>query len=221
MTSERSAKTKKSTPPQRPYPWRCRECGKKSVSLGKTKYDAEVRHDGRLHTFIIPALEIPICQSCGAKVFTGTVDEQVNSALRKYLILLSPQEIRSSLQRIGASQKELAIRLGIAEATLSRWVNGSQIQSRSMDTLLRLYCGIPLVRNTLLDRAQDPTFGLSDISGESNAQDHHRNVKKPERRFTAENGNIPIRNAERDRCKAAQDMVQTKGTTWASSGKAA
>jgi hypothetical protein len=53
-----------------------------------TSYDAEVRRDGRLHTFTIPGLHIPVCQACGEKVFTEKVDEQINSALRAHLQLM-------------------------------------------------------------------------------------------------------------------------------------
>ncbi len=46
-------------------------------------------------------------------------------------------------------QKTLAACLGIAEATLSRWLSGGLIQSRAMDNLLRVYFGIPAVRELL------------------------------------------------------------------------
>jgi transcriptional regulator with XRE-family HTH domain len=47
------------------------------------------------------------------------------------------------------SQKEVAQRLGIAEATLSRWLHETQIQSRSMDNLLRVFFALPQVRRML------------------------------------------------------------------------
>ena len=60
--------------------------------MATTAYDAEVRHGHQLHTFTIPNLEMPICQSCGEKVFTENVDRQVNDALRAHL-KLSPDQI--------------------------------------------------------------------------------------------------------------------------------
>jgi hypothetical protein len=33
-------------------------------------YDAEVRHDGRVHAFTVPDVLLPVCQACGNKVFT-------------------------------------------------------------------------------------------------------------------------------------------------------
>lgn len=56
-----------------------------------------------------------------------------------HLGLLTPEEIRSGLDRLGLTQKESAQRLGIAEATLSHWLTDTQIQSRAMDNLMRLF----------------------------------------------------------------------------------
>ena len=64
---------------ERPFPWRCRHCGKDKVRLAVIRYDAEVRHDGRLHKFVIPKLEAPVCEACGKMVVTEAVDEQITS----------------------------------------------------------------------------------------------------------------------------------------------
>ncbi len=117
--------------------------------MATTAYQAEVRHDGRLYTFTIPRLELPVCQACGEQVFTEKVDEQVNAALRAHLNLLTPDQIREGIERIGMTQKAAAQRLGIAEATLSRWLNETQIQSRAMDNLLRVFFAVPQVRDVL------------------------------------------------------------------------
>jgi DNA-binding transcriptional regulator YiaG len=118
--------------------------------MTRMSYDAEVRHDGRLHTFTIPDLDIPVCQACGNKVFTEKVDDQISAALRSDLDLLTPEKMREALGRISMTQKEAAERLGIAEATLSRWLNHVQIQSRAMDNLLRVFFAFPQVRTALI-----------------------------------------------------------------------
>lgn len=53
--------------------------------MAKVGYEASVRHDGRLHIFTVPNLELLICHACGKKVFTEKVDRQVNGALRARL----------------------------------------------------------------------------------------------------------------------------------------
>src|SRR6266851_6353898 len=151
---------------QRPFPWRCRHCGKSQVVMTTMSYDAEVRHDGRLHTFPVPHLEIPVCQACGEKVFTEKVDDQINASLRAHLQLLTPDEMRRALERLNMTQKEAADRLGIAEATLSRWLNETQIQSRAMDNLLRVFFAFPQVRTALNGEGQDPQLGAADMTGQ-------------------------------------------------------
>ena len=65
--------------------------------MGSVSYDAEIRHDGRVHTFTIPRLHLPVCQACGEKVFTEKVDDQISDALRSHLHLLSPDEMAPAL----------------------------------------------------------------------------------------------------------------------------
>lgn len=145
----------------RPFPWRCPRCQKREVAPALTAYAVEVKHDGRLHRIEIPDLAIPTCRACGEKVFSLSVDDRISAALRAKLRLLTPEQMRSSLNALGLRQRELATRLGIAEETLSRWLSGSVIQSRAMDNLLRAYFAFPEVRSALLGPAQDPSLGTA------------------------------------------------------------
>jgi putative zinc finger/helix-turn-helix YgiT family protein len=128
-------------------------------------YTAEVNHDGRLYQVQVPALEIPRCRACGELVFTHRVDEQITDALRAHLRILTPAQIRESRKALGLLQQELAERLGVAEATISRWETGTLIQSRAMDNLLRAYFALPALRAALRGAEQDPAFGTGVVSG--------------------------------------------------------
>lgn len=143
--------------------------------MATISYEAEVRHDGRLYAFTVPDLRLPVCQACGSKVFTEKVDDQINAALRLNLHLLTPDEMRKGLERVDMTQKETAERLGVAEATLSRWLNETQIQSRAMDNLLRVFFAFPQVRCALSGDGQDPQLGATDISGQ---QRRHQSARK-------------------------------------------
>src|SRR5438445_13113281 len=101
MPPDQTEKTKRPVGAERPFPWRCRHCGKDQVVLTSTSYDAEVGHDGTLHTFKIPRIEIPVCRNCGERVFTEKVDAQIKDALRAHLGLLTPAEIRATLSSVG------------------------------------------------------------------------------------------------------------------------
>ena len=169
MPHNQAEKMKRSANEDRPFPWRCRQCGKQDVVMATVQYEPEVRHDGRLHTFSIPDLQLPVCQACGERVFTNGVDDQVDEALLAHLNLLTPAQIRGGIRRVGMTQKEIATRTGIAEETLSRWLNKVQIQSRSMDNLLRVFFAFPQLRTALSGEMQGRELGLSDIdlSGDS------------------------------------------------------
>ncbi len=78
----------------RPYPRRCGICGQVSVAKCRIPYEAEVRHDGRLHAFSIASLGIDQCARCGEQFFTASTDGEIRLALRDHLGLLSPREVR-------------------------------------------------------------------------------------------------------------------------------
>jgi len=134
---------------ERPFPWRCRHCGQSEVRPTRVDYPMEVNYDGRLVSFVARGIDIPSCQICGEKVITLEVDDQINAAMYDHLGLLTPDQIRAGIERLGMTQKEVAERLGIAEATLSRWVNKLVIQSRAMDNYLRVFFQFPEVRTAL------------------------------------------------------------------------
>ena len=148
---------------RRPFPWRCSNCKKKEVRLSTVPYTAKVKQDGRIYEIAIQALEIPRCDACGELVFNDSADEQVSAALRDYLHLLTPDQIRRSRKALDLTQRELSNRLGVAEATLSRWETGALIQSRAMDNLLRAYFGLPEVRAALRGEGQDPGLGIAPV----------------------------------------------------------
>src|SRR5437870_1194771 len=159
MHPNQAKQTKHPVGAERPFPWKCRHCFQNRVVMSTVRYDAEVRHDGRLHSFTVPLLRIPVCEACGEKVFTEEVDDQIGAALRSHLHLLSPEEMRAGLDRLNMTQKEAAERLGIAEATLSRWLTDTQIQSRALDNLVRVFFAFPVVREALHGESQDPELG--------------------------------------------------------------
>ena len=72
--------------------------------------------------------------------------------------------MREAIKRVQLTQKKVSQQLGIAEATLSRWLSKTQIQSRSMDTLLRVFLGFPSVREVLANPSQLAELGLTDIN---------------------------------------------------------
>lgn len=146
----------------RPFPRLCIACAKQSVNMAEIEYRARLKHDGRMHEFVLPSLAIPVCDSCGERIFTDEVERQLLNGLRRHLMLLTPEQIRSALEQLGISQEELACRLGIAEETVSRWISGHRVQSRSLDRLMRVFFALPQVRDALPSGGIDPGLGIAD-----------------------------------------------------------
>jgi putative zinc finger/helix-turn-helix YgiT family protein len=148
----------------RPYPWICPRCLQKEVRPAVKSHVARVKHDGVEYELTIPRLTIATCGNCGEELFSNSVDDQINDALRERLNLLTPRQIRTARKALGLRQYELARRLRIAPATISRWETGSLIQSGAMDNYLRIYFALPEVRNSLTGEAQDPALGTLALS---------------------------------------------------------
>jgi transcriptional regulator with XRE-family HTH domain len=124
--------------------------------------------------------------------------------------------MRAALGRVRMTQKEVADRLGIAEATLSRWLNDAQIQSRAMDNLLRVFFAFPEIRDVLKGESQDRQLGKIDIIEPDEAKSFGRIGKPRARQSSAANGSpwLDSWNGQRQACLPAQKVVQHSGTTW-------
>jgi putative zinc finger/helix-turn-helix YgiT family protein len=82
------------------------------------------------------------CDSCGEEYFT---DEQsrvhartVNDARRRAEGLLTGEEIQTLRRALMLTQAELEEALGIARKTVVRWENGTAVQGKAVDDVLRL-----------------------------------------------------------------------------------
>ena len=133
---------------QRPFPWRCAECGREDVVpvVNLLRGASEIRRPAVFRGH--PDLEIPTCRACGERVFTNRVEESISEALRQ-LHLLTPEQIDRAIRLLGTEPDEVARRLGIHEDVLSAWIAGTVIQPRAMDNLLRAFFASPQVRAAL------------------------------------------------------------------------
>ncbi len=129
-----------------PDPCKCAKCRERTVSPLVENYCVALDHDGRAYEVTVPSLSVLVCAKCGNRLLDREANRRVSDALREAAGLLTPTEIRHNRAELGLTQKELAERLKIAEATLSRWETGAQIQQRGFDLLLRLYFEVDAVR---------------------------------------------------------------------------
>jgi putative zinc finger/helix-turn-helix YgiT family protein len=122
------------------FPWKCGECSERAVRpVTIASYETELEHDGRKYRVSLADFDVARCEKCGAMVFDDVANRKLSDSLRTEVGLLLPAQIRGHRERLGLTQKELAGYLQIAEATLSRWETGAQIQQRVMDRFLRVF----------------------------------------------------------------------------------
>jgi len=151
----------------KPFPWKCSHCRRRSVVPALVDYTTEVEHDGRAYTITVPGLEVPRCESCGEMILDDAANRRISEAFREQVGLLHPSQIREHRKALGLTQKQLAKLLGIAEATLSRWETGAQIQQRALDKLLRLFFLSQTVRGLLGDESRLALSRTADPSEDS------------------------------------------------------
>jgi putative zinc finger/helix-turn-helix YgiT family protein len=137
-------------PAKKLFPWKCIRCKERKVFEDIVMHEVDVEHDGRSYHVKVDDLKTPKCRKCGFVQPDAEANEAITAAFLVQAKLLLPQQIRAYREELGLTQKLLANTLGVAEATVSRWETGAQIQQRSLDNLLRLFFGLPSVQETLL-----------------------------------------------------------------------
>src|SRR5947207_2730520 len=151
MSKQSSDMKTPSTGASKAFPWKCGHCRQRAVQPAVVSYTCEADHDGRTYAITVPTLKVPRCANCGELVLDSAANRQITESFRRQLCLLTPEQIRRNRESLGLTQRELAGHLGIAEATLSRWETGGQIQQRALDRLLRLYFSFASIREALAD----------------------------------------------------------------------
>jgi putative zinc finger/helix-turn-helix YgiT family protein len=131
-----------------PFPWLCRECGKREIYLYSTDYRSTEPHDGSEYEIHIRDLEIPTCRNCGEQLITIGVNNRINAALREKAGLLAPSEIERRRTELGLSQQKLAEMLDISAEAIAKFEASRWIQSREEDNRLRSLFNRPAAPST-------------------------------------------------------------------------
>jgi len=104
----------------------------------------EGRHhytESGLDNFYLNGIEICTC-ACGEEIVSIPRMPELHSIIGLELIkkrcLLEAKEIKFLRKNMGLTAKRLSAFLGVDNATISRWENGSQPISKSNDRLIRL-----------------------------------------------------------------------------------
>lgn len=144
---------------------KCSQCRQRSMVLESIPYTTQIEHDGRKYQVSILDFLVPRCSNCSEVSIDREAEQGIDREFRREAKLLAPEQIRNNREALGLTQRQLAASLKIAEATLSRWETGGQVQQRSLDTLLRLFFGLRAVRDVVTDEAT--LAGLGSVIGDT------------------------------------------------------
>ena len=82
------------------------------------------------------------CDQCGAVQYTseqmGLIETRAHRIYRKKYHLLSPEEVVALREQAGLSQSAMAKLLRLGPNTISRWETDRNVQTASLDLLLRV-----------------------------------------------------------------------------------
>lgn len=112
------------------------ECGG-TIILTKTDYSCKNLHDGILQDIFVKDMPAYKCDECGEVCFDNHSSEAMSQALRDFIGLLSPTEIKTSLRLRNSTTKALCLATGIPSERVSRILRGLWIQSEADDALMR------------------------------------------------------------------------------------
>ena len=67
----------------RPYPWRCADCGLKEVRPAVVEHRTTMKHENVLHDVIVPDLRVSKCANCGMVLIDEEADARSRATFRE------------------------------------------------------------------------------------------------------------------------------------------
>ena len=144
---------------------KCPICG--GGVLEQTRKDHEIDYNGQKQ--VLSDMDVYVCNSCEDGFYSRNSERQINIAFadmkRTAQGLLTTDEIKDIRQQNNLTQEQLSKLLGMATKTIARYENGSIVQSRSTDVLLRLIRDNPTnieYLDNYLSSVENSSFNSSD-----------------------------------------------------------
>jgi putative zinc finger/helix-turn-helix YgiT family protein len=116
---------------------KCPICDKGTLDSRQGDYVAEIKCGREMKKLSVGNISWDECNACGKKIFDDDATRQISDARYEALGLLTPSELKEVRKKLGYTQEQMAAFLGIGNKTYCRWENGTSIQTKSMDTLIR------------------------------------------------------------------------------------
>jgi putative zinc finger/helix-turn-helix YgiT family protein len=115
----------------------CPVCNEGVLRKRSGEFTTELKDNNEKKELKIENISWEECDSCGEKIFDYQGVQQINEARYKILGLLTPSELKAIRKKLGLTQEQMANLLNSGNKTYCRWENGTSIQTKSMDNLIR------------------------------------------------------------------------------------
>jgi putative zinc finger/helix-turn-helix YgiT family protein len=116
---------------------KCPICDKGTLDSRQGDYVVEIKCGTEMKKLSVGNISWDECNACGEKIFDDDAMRQISDARYEALGLLTPSELKEIRKKLGYTQEQMAAFLSIGNKTYCRWENGTSIQTKSMDTLIR------------------------------------------------------------------------------------
>jgi HTH-type transcriptional regulator / antitoxin MqsA len=121
--------------------------------------------------------QITACRDCGTTFYTADqsilADRRLIDARKQQEGLLTSSQIKTLRKSLDLSQAQLEAALGVGAKTVVRWENGTAVQSKALDDVLRLIQLDP-DNLRLLVRVREQSLRAKVENGLARADDHKR-----------------------------------------------
>jgi putative zinc finger/helix-turn-helix YgiT family protein len=115
----------------------CAACGK-GVLGTRIEETSFVYGTGSTAVNLTCPLPVHECTACGFEFTDDEAEDARDLAVRRYLQVMEPGQIREIRESYGASRREFGSITRIGEASLARWESGEVIQNAGYDQFLYL-----------------------------------------------------------------------------------
>ena len=115
----------------------CELCGQGNLRERRGDYEVRWPNSVRRRASVVHQALWYECDSCSRKVVPPELSRRVERLWYQIEGLMTPEEMLDKRSQLGLTQLEFARELGVGDKTYTRWENGTRIQLRAMDALMR------------------------------------------------------------------------------------
>jgi len=116
----------------------CPVCDKGNLKEKRGEFRTDFMDGREKRELVLQDLSWQECNKCGERILDSESAKKIEEARYGALGLLTPLELKEMRKKLRMTQGQISQLLKVGNKTYCRWENGTLMQSKSMDTLIRL-----------------------------------------------------------------------------------